>query len=434
MNIELDEIQLKALKEIKNGSVVNGNVGSGKSRVACADYFTRVLGASIRINGEGCFSYEGDPRPVVVITTALKRDKFEWEGEFADFGVAGTPERSFGGIHLTVDSWQNITKYEDVKGAHFILDEQRLVGNGAWVKAFFKIAKNNSWVMLSATPGDVWMDYRPLFIAHGFYKNATDFNNQHVIMAPYVKFPKVDRYVNTGKLLRLRNQILIDMPVARHTKRHVHNITLGYDIAKFNRVLNDRWNVYKDQPLKDMGELFLTARRVVNDNPERFETVRDLFNTHPRLVIFYNFNYELDALRNLADESDLEVAEWNGHKHEPVPTSERWAYLVQYTAGAEGWNCTTTDATVFYSLNSSYKINQQAMGRIDRRNTSYTDLHYYILRTNSMIDQAIGRALSEKKNFNEKKLGKKFGSFGEERKEETVDEFEKDYDNLTLAA
>lgn len=432
MNIELDDIQLKALKEIQNGSIVNGNVGSGKSRVACTDYFTRVLGASVRINSEGSFAYDGDPRPVVVITTALKRDKCEWEGEFADFGVAATPERSFGGISLTVDSWNNITKYEDVKGAHFILDEQRLVGNGAWVQAFFKIAKHNSWIMLSATPGDVWMDYRPVFIAHGFYKNATDFNTQHVIMAPYVKFPKVDRYVNTGKLLKYKSQILVDMPVARHTKRHIHNVILDYDLERFNRVLKDRWHVYEDRPLRDIAELFLVARKVVNDNPARLEKVQEVLKDHPRLVIFYNFNYELDALRKLAGDAGLDVAEWNGHKHEPVPTSDRWAYLVQYTAGAEGWNCVTTDATVFYSLNYSYKINQQAMGRIDRRNTSYTDLHYYILKTNSMIDLAIDRSLKEKKNFNEKKLGKKFGTFGQPVEE--ADPLEADYKDLELAA
>ena len=425
MNIELDDLQLKAIEEMHNGCILCGGVGSGKSRTSLAYFFTRVAKGRIRVNGEGDFEAPTRPRRVIVLTTAKKRDTLEWEKEGSDFALSPDPEKSIAGIELTVDSWNNILKYVDVKDAFFIFDEQRLVGSGAWVKAFYKIARHNKWVVLSATPGDVWMDYLPVFVANGFYKSKSEFIERHVVYSPFTNFPKVQRYLDTGHLLRLRQQVLVEMPVPRHTKRILHEVNVPYDLEKFNRVLNDRWHVYEERPLRDIAELFLVARKTVNDNPARLEKVREILRKHPRLIVFYNFNYELDRLRTLATLEGIDVAEWNGQKHEPVPKGDSWIYLVQYTAGAEGWNCVDTDAEVFYSLNYSYKINEQSKGRIDRRNTKYTDLHYYILSTNSMIDKAIQKALKEKKNFNEKKAGPKFGAFGEERME--PDELELEY-------
>ena len=130
----------------------------------------------------------------------------------------------------------------------------------------------------------------------------------------------------------------------------------------------------------------------------------ELAEKHPRMIVFYNFDYELDILKHIYYGEDVEIAEWNGHAHQPVPTSEKWIYLVQYNAGAEAWNCITTDTIVFYSQNYSYKIMAQASGRIDRLNTPYIDLHYYHLKSRSGIDLAISRALKDKKKFNERKF------------------------------
>jgi hypothetical protein len=124
-----------------------------------------------------------------------------------------------------------------------------------------------------------------------------------------------------------------------------------------------------------------------------------LLQDHPKLIVFYSFNYELDALRTLSDVID--IGEWNGHKHEQPPLGDKWLYLVQYTAGAEGWNCVITDAMCFYSLVYSFKTFHQAHGRIDRLNTPFTNLYYYILKSNSAIDSAIFESLSKKRNFNE---------------------------------
>lgn len=386
--VSLRPHQQKALEKLQNGSVLRGGVGTGKSRVAMAYYMK-----------------EEAPKDIYIITTAKKRDSLEWSVEAAKFGVGKAKDATVAGV-LTVDSWNNITNYVGVQDAFFIFDEQRLVGSGAWVKSFIKIAKANRWILLSATPGDTWMDFIPVFVANGFYKNRTEFLRRHVVYNNFSKFPKVDRYVEVGRLMVLRRRILVEMPYERLTVRHVEMVDVPYDRDLFELVTKKRWHVFEERPLENVGELFLVMRKVVNSSPGRIEALKSLLVKHPRLIVFYNFNYELETLRSLSE--IVPLAEWNGHKHEALPTSDRWLYLVQYTAGAEGWNCTSTDAMVFYSLNYSYKINEQAKGRIDRLDTPYIDLYYYVFKSSSLIDAAILKSLQAKKNFNEKQYYDKF--------------------------
>jgi hypothetical protein len=442
-------------------------MGTGKSITAAAYYMQKEA-----------------PRDVYVITTAKKRDSVDWEREFAKFGVGKEKDATLAGV-LTVESWNNIGRFRDVEGAFFIFDEQRVVGSGQWANVFIKIAQKNRWILLSATPGDTWMDYVPVFIANGFYRNRTEFKRDHVVYAPYSKFPKIDHYVGIGRLVRLRNDILVEMPYTHHTESHPVDITVGYDHELFMKVLNERWHVYENRPIRNVAELFLVMRKVVNSDISRLQAVRQLLSVHPRLIVFYNFDFELELLRGLGRElveqsilekmnpdstspsseseeppwqtlplagtksyrlptatdtlpnildasaviptskiqvssttnsgntnlktdvsSTFQVAEWNGHKHQPIPKTDSWLYLVQYVAGAEGWDCITTDTTVFYSLPYSYKVWYQAHGRTRRLNTPFLDLFYYTLKSASFIDRAIADCLSYKKNFNESAVGK----------------------------
>lgn len=384
---------------MKNGCILKGGVGTGKSRTAIAYYYTRVCGGTIKVDNIGEMSEMTNPMDLYIITTAKKRDKKEWEGECAPFVLTNTRAFSINNVQIFVDSWNNIDKYSEVENAFFIFDEQRLVGSGAWVKSFLKIVKNNKWIVLSATPGDTWMDYVPIFIANGFYKNRTEFIRNHVIYNNFSKFPKIDRYIEQGKLIKHRKDVLIEMPYERHTTRNIKNVTVSYNEEEFKKIVDDRWHIFEDRPIRDVSELFLVMRKLVNSDPSRLETVMDIVAEHKKVIIFYNFDYELDILRTLQGSLNIPVAEWNGHKHEEIPETDEWVYLVQYTAGSEGWNCTDTNATIFYSLNYSYKINEQAKGRIDRLNTKFVDLYYYILQTDSLIDKAIMKSLKNKKDF-----------------------------------
>lgn len=444
MSIQLRDYQIEAVEKLQNGSILCGGVGSGKSRTSLAYFFKECGGGW---DWDGSYLPMTELKDLYIITTARKRDTKEWEGELVPFLISTDPLLSLYGdeMEVVIDSWNNIGKYADVKDAFFIFDEQRVVGSGAWVKSFLKIARGNKWILLSATPGDTWQDYIPVFIANGFYKNKTEFTREHIVYSRFSKYPKVDRYINTGRLIRLRNRILVDMDFQRKTVAHHEDIYASYDIGLYKDVMKTRQDPFKktyipcqwedpdaleigkdisladvdnkcgwgytpqegdtvklvNDPIINASGLCYVLRRIVNTDESRQVALLEILEEHPRAIIFYNFDYELDLLMDLAYSHALEVAQWNGHKHQPVPDGERWVYLVQYTAGAEGWNCIKTDTIIFYSQNYSYKIMQQSAGRIDRLNTPFIDLYYYHLKSRSGIDLAISKALKDKKKFNE---------------------------------
>lgn len=396
--ISLYDYQLDAVNRMHNGCILCGGVGSGKSRTSLAYYYKEQGG---KLNTKN-YSDMHKPSDLYIITTARKRDTLEWEGELAPFLMSTDPSGNHYQNKIVVDSWNNIGKYVGVSGAFFIFDEQRVVGSGAWVKAFYKITKLNRWILLSATPGDKWEDYIPVFIANGFYKNITQFRDEHIVYdRHYTKFPKVQGYLNTGRLIRLRNLLLVTMDFQRNTVSHHEHVTVAFDKPAYTDIIRKRWDPWNDMPIENASQFCYSLRKIVNSAESRQMKLLEILEDHPKAIIFYNFDYELDILRNLYYGENVEIAEWNGHKHQEIPTGDHWVYLVQYTAGAEGWNCITTDTIIFYSQNYSYKILAQSAGRIDRLNTPFTDLYYYHLSSKAGIDIAIARALAEKKTFNE---------------------------------
>ena len=406
--IKLYDYQLNALEHMHNGCILCGGVGSGKSRTSIAYYYLQNGG---EINPKKYVPMtDKPPMDLYIITTARKRDTCEWQGDLAPFLLSPDPKACYYPCKVVIDSWNNIKKYIDVTGAFFIFDEQRVVGNGTWVKSFLKITKGNRWILLSATPGDTWSDYIPVFIANGFYRNRTEFTREHIVYSRFTKYPKVDRYINTGRLVRLRNRILVDMDFNRKTHAHHTNILCDYDRDAYKRAGKMRWDPFKDAPIENAAGLCYVWRRIVNSDISRCENLVNLFSDHPKMIVFYNFNYERDMLYNVAQtlneggEDAVSVAEWSGYAHQPIPSTKKWLYLVQYTAGCEGWNCIETNTVVFFSQNYSWKVVEQASGRIDRLNTPFTDLYYFHFISKAPIDLAIGRALKNKKIFNERRF------------------------------
>lgn len=390
--VELYSHQKEAIRKLRSGSILCGGVGSGKSLTALAYYFCKICDGTLYRNGKQEYIKPTHMVDLYIITTARKRDTCDWERECAPLLIE--PK--------VVDSWNNIGKYVDVENAFFIFDEQRVIGNGAWVKSFYKITKNNRWILLSATPGDKWHDYIPVFVANGFYKNKTEFERRHVIWDRFAKFPKVQRYIETGRLKGLLSYILVQMPFKRDTVRHYVTVPVKYNKTVYKFLMEERKDYETQEPFENIAQLLSAIRKCVNSDDSRFEAITDIRRTCNRIIIFYNFDYELHALRQYCEDNELLYAEWNGHKHESIPNTGKWIYLVQYASGAEGWNCIETNCIIFYSLSYSYRMMEQASGRIDRLNTNYIDLYYYMFVSDSPIDKAIKKCIDQKEDFNEK--------------------------------
>lgn len=401
--IRLAPEQKDALEKMHNGCILNGRVGSGKSLTALAYYFKLCGGDVDRLDKK----IKHDILDLYIITTARKRDEGDWEREMAPFLMSPDPDKNLYSNSIVIDSWNNIKKYKDVKGAFFIFDEQRVIGDGTWSKTFMTIAKSNQWILLSATPGDKWIEYAPVFIANGFYKNITEFRNEHCKFARFSKFPVITGYFNEGRLRYYQKLLLVDIDYDKPTTSHHIDIWCKWDKVEYRRLMRERFDNEKKRPFQSITELALALRKLVNGDQSRIDIYKQLCHESRRVIVFYNYNYELDILRKVKYDRGVKVAEWNGHKHEPIPDSDRWVYLVQYTAGAEGWNCIETNTLIFYSQTYSYKQEQQACGRIDRRNTPYKDLYYYHLKSRAPIDLGIEKALKDKKEFNERAF---FGS------------------------
>ena len=394
--MQFDANQRNAVSRLRSGSILVGGTGSGKSRTALVYYFSKICGGKIIDR----FEEAKDNIPLYIITTAAKRDKKEWEEELKEF-----PK-----FEVTIDSWNNIKKYVDVYNSFFIFDEQRVVGSGAWSKTFIKITKNNKWILLTATPGDTWSDYIPVFIANGFYKNRSEFLRRHAVFSRYTNFPKIEKYLEEDHLNKLKSSIQIKMDVNRKTIPHRINIILNYDTKLYKDMTDNRWDFIEDKPIENASRYTQLQRRIVNSDPSRISRLKEIIEAHKKVIVFYNFNYERDMMLDLFGEMKIPVAELNGHTHSPIPENDRWVYIVQYNSGSEGWNCVETNVIVFYSLSYSYRMTHQAAGRIDRRNTPFEDLYYYYFYSDSSIDKAILKSLEEKKDFNERKYYEKMTS------------------------
>lgn len=404
MNLEMFPEQIDAVGRMKNRCILSAEVGLGKSRTGLAYYFVRVLQGSLRINGKGEYKDPKKRTPLYIITTAKKRDSKDWEAEMLPFLLSTNPETSICHIKVVVDSWNNIKKYKDVRDSFFLFDEDKVTGDGVWVKTFLRIARFNQWVVLTATPGDQWSDYIPVFIANGFYRNRTDFNNQHAVWKNFGTFWKVTKYVNTKKLEKCRSAVLVEMHKDRKTIPHDEDVIVSYDARKYKLIMKSRWDPYDDCPVENVSKLCQLLRRVCGEDPSRIAATKQIIKLHDRSIIFYNYDYELTILKKIAEDMKIKYAEWNGHQHDELPKGDKWLYLVQYTAGAEGWNAVTTDTIIFYSLNYSYKIMTQAKGRINRINTKYIDLYFYEIHSQSPIDRGVIKALKAKKDFNERRF------------------------------
>lgn len=389
--------QQEAVDKLQSGMILVANTGAGKSRTGIYWYFKENGGAFINDD----YQPMKDPKDLYIITTANKRDTHDWDRELSLYLLSTDPEVNYYHNKVVVNSWQQIAKYKDISDAYFLFDEDHLTGSGAWVKTFLRIAQHNKWIILTATPGDKYEDYGPVFVANGYFRSIYEFKQKHLVYDYRPGWPRFVKCIGTTRLDRLKQRIIVRMNYEHDAEVHEKDILCEFDKELYKVVVKRRWDPYRNAPIENASQFCYCLRKITNLDESRIEACKQIVNEKNRVIIFYNHDPELELLKSVYWGKDISVAELNGHAHEAIPSTPKWVYLVNYAAGAEAWECTKTDTVIFYSLNYSYKTMVQAAGRIDRRNTPFSDLYYYRLKSRAPIDLAIEKCLKEKKTFNE---------------------------------
>ena len=382
--IKLLKYQEEAIQKLHSGSVLYGATGSGKSLTGLA-YYMR------------CWSH----LDLYIITTSKKRNAGEWEEEIAKLGCP--PPKA-------IDSWNRLKNYRMVSDAFFLFDEHKVGGHGKWAQSMITIAKKNKWILLTATPGDVWDDYASIFIANEFVKNKTTWNEDFCIFDRISKYPKIIGYQREDVLKNMRDAVLVPMEYQSEKVPIPYVIPYKVDHEEEAYVLARRKSLRHPEmrAFRNTSAMFAYMRMNLPDKESKIQALADVLKKEPKAIIFYNFTPEKYEIENAARQVNIPFFQYNGQIKDNVPDGDTWVYAVQYTAGAEAWNCITCRTVIFYSMNYSYKVMTQAKGRIDRCNSPFDELHYYyFISPDFEIDQEILNALTRKEKFNEEALANK---------------------------
>lgn len=145
----------------------------------------------------------------------------------------------------------------------------------------------------------------------------------------------------------------------------------------------------------------LTASRQLCNSKDKQQAFIDLINSiNDRVVVFYNFDSELDTLKTLV--KDRPIAEVNGHTNteQIYHDNDNCVLFVQYQAGARGLNLQDGNKIIYYSLTLSSDLFEQSKKRIHRIGTKYP-CFYWILQTKDSVEESIYKSLNRQEDYNE---------------------------------
>ena len=106
----------------------------------------------------------------------------------------------------------------------------------------------------------------------------------HVIFNRFVKYPKVEAYIDTWKLTENRQKILVHMHYEKKTKHVIKLMYASYDESLYKFVSEKRWNVYTDKPIKNISELCYVWRKIVNDDKSREDIIGRIIEEKRKVI------------------------------------------------------------------------------------------------------------------------------------------------------
>lgn len=354
--------------------------------------------------------------------------------DYEHFLMAASGEtRSFGfGI-----PWVGIINYDLVwrrkelrklKNFTLILDESSLIQNETSKRSKFILSMNpQNVILLSGTPcsgkyENLWSQVHLL----GWDISKTLYWRQYVetetldnegypitVIRGYKNVERLKRKLREHGAVFLKSEEMFDLPEQVH---QTIKIPVTKEYRKFRRksiLLLDAETGKEAKPecenvLKLVGDTTLTKmlyeRQLCGQyNAAKLEAFRDLLeSTRERMIVFYSFNEELNALKKICKELDRPCSTVNGAGSD-LSAYEREndsVTLIQYQAGAMGLNLQKACRTCYFTPTLSSELFEQSKKRVHRLGQNRTCYYYYLTCPGS-IEKKIYETLGMRRNYTE---------------------------------
>ena len=295
----------------------------------------------------------------------------------------------------------NLTDYT------LILDESSLIQNDTTKRTKFILNKlhPSNIILLSGTPTSgkyekLWSQMHLL----GWNINKQLFLSQYCVWGKtHDGYPIIVGYKNEDRLKRkmrefgcifMKTEEVIDLPMQNFIDVKVKE-TKEYRYFKKNRVIT----IGDKELIGDTTLTNLLYQRMLcgSYNQDKLDALKDLIDsTEDRLIIFYNFNDELEAIKLLCDDRPISVV--NGSKKDLQAYNEcsNSITLVQYQSGSMGLNLQLANKIIYFTPTLSSELFEQSKKRIHRIGQEQP-CFYYLLKCG--IENRIYDVLSMRKDY-----------------------------------
>lgn len=311
-----------------------------------------------------------------------------------------------------------------LKDFTLMLDESSLIQNENSKRSKFILKKlqPKNVILLSGTPTGgkyerLWSQLHLLgwnIKKKTFYNQYVDYHYEDNEGFPLMI---IDGYKNEERLKRkmrqhgchfLKTDEVFDLPEQIHQTIGVQT-TKDYRIFRKDCIVNTLVGDDYSEYIELIGDTTLTKmlyeRQLCGQyNPAKLEAFRDLVeSTNDRLIVFYNFNDELEKLSRIAWENHRPVAVVNGKQKDLLPyeNAPDSITFIQYQAGAMGLNLQKANKIVYFTPPLSSELFEQSKKRIHRIGQEKTCFYYYLTCKGS-IEEKIYRTLAMRRDYTDK--------------------------------
>ena len=302
-----------------------------------------------------------------------------------------------------------------------MLDESSMIKNETAKRTKFILSlKPSHTILLSGTPTDGKYEflYSQLRLL-GWKITKTAYYNRYIKteLRSYggPMFRVVTGYKNVSELkaklkeygaVFAKAEEVIKLPEKKFIKEYS---TVSSDYKKF---MKDRVIKIDDKELTGDSTLSkrLYARMLCSAySKDKISRLIDLVNsTSDRVIIFYNFNTELEALRKVLFDRPISIVNGQVKDLKEYENNDNSVTLIQYQAGAMGLNLQKANRIIYFSLPERSELFEQSKARICRIGQE-KQCYYHIMMCHKSVEEKIYECLLMRKDYTDELFRKEFG-------------------------